>query len=297
MLRIVLSFCGLIFLNAAVPALAGVCKFDAKKLAFEGTPQEQAKCLLRPVQKSGVLGKNLESLPYPISVAGTKVDIDKVKIQQYLNSLGIGEASVGGKLGDPLSSTAGGNALQARYFVIHDTSWNVCEDVAKLKVADEPDRIWNRESRWINNDEAHLFITRDGKFVSPQGRTFSTPWRATRLESQVGTQTRGLFLHVENVQLRYAELKRKEAAYNSKKECVNDRLAINPGFSDIQLSRLALAYVTASARGGEWLIPASHAAVDDGIKGGHDDPQNFDLGAWVSKICSHLEKLQAPCAK
>jgi hypothetical protein len=48
----------------------------------------------------------------------------------------------------------------------------------------------------------HLFITRDGKVVSPQGRTFATPWRATQLEMIVGTASRGLFLHVEHVQLR-----------------------------------------------------------------------------------------------
>jgi hypothetical protein len=40
---------------------------------------------------------------------------------------------------------------------------------------------------------------------------------------------------------------------------------------------LALLYTIASARKGEWLIPAFHACVDSGIKFAHDDPQNFEL--------------------
>lgn len=52
-------------------------------------------------------------------------------------------------------------------------------------------------------------------------------------------------------------------------------------FSDAELKRLALVYVAASLRRGQWLIPAFHAVIDSGFKDGHDDPQCFDLEKWA----------------
>ena len=71
----------------------------------------------------------------------------------------------------------------------------------------------------------------------------------------------------------------------------NDAIAPDPGFSDAQYERLALLYVAASVRRGEWLIPAFHAAIDSGFAGGHDDPQKFDLGKWAAAIADLLNKL------
>ena len=64
----------------------------------------------------------------------------------------------------------------------------------------------------------------------------------------------------------------------------NDARAPDPGFSAAQYERLALVYTIASVRAGRWLIPAFHAAIDSGIRGGHDDPQNFDLEAFAASL-------------
>lgn len=106
---------------------------------------------------------------------------------------------------------------------------------------------------------------------------------------------RGLFLHIENVQLRKAELPPGTSPTTPDGKCRNDRIAQEPGLSAIQLDRLALAYIAASVRGGTWLIPATHAALDDGIANGHDDPQHFDLAAWGTRVCATLAALAAPC--
>ncbi len=101
------------------------------------------------------------------------------------------------------------------------------------------------------------------------GHELSQPWRATRFEraTRFGTDLKGLFLHVELVQPRRSQPGRGRG---------NDALAPTPGFSDIQYDRLALIYTIASVRAGRWLIPAFHVAIDSGIRGGHDDPQNFE---------------------
>ena len=53
---------------------------------------------------------------------------------------------------------------------------------------------------------------------------------------------------------------------------------------DAQLERLALIYVVASVRTGNWLIPAYHSSIDLGFPDRHDDPQNFDLDRWAMKL-------------
>lgn len=195
-----------------------------------------------------------------------------------------------------LSRAEGADKPVARYFVLHDTSVNVCADVSKFEGADFPHKRWNLADRWSDDEQAHLFITREGKLVAPKGRTFSVPWRATQLEKIVGTVSRGLFLHVEHVQLRSVELLPGQSPKNAKGDCRNDRLAQMPGFSPAQMDRSALTYIAASLRRGEWLIPASHAALDEGVQSGHDDPQNFDVKIWTKSICRHLVKLARACA-
>jgi len=67
----------------------------------------------------------------------------------------------------------------------------------------------------------------------------------------------------------------------------NDIISPDPGFTLEQYDKLALLYICASARSGNWLIPAYHAVLDQGIKNGHDDPQNFEL----NKFSESIEKL------
>jgi hypothetical protein len=273
---------------AALPARAATgCGFDAPTLSFAGTPVQQARCLLRPVAKGGSLGP-VQPLPQALeALVGAKADVALPALQAEIDKAGIGPDAAGGKLSSPLSRTESGAV--ARYFVIHDTS--SCGPASRFANSDEPDAAWNRSKTWANNKQGHLYVTRDGKLVAPQGRTFSTPWRATQLEMHQGPRTRGLFLHVENVQLRAPEA---ASACPGQGVKGNDRIAQKPGLSAVQMKRLALLYVAASARKREWLIPAFHASVDDGV-GDHDDPQNFDVGQWAVEICNVLAAVGAPC--
>jgi hypothetical protein len=73
----------------------------------------------------------------------------------------------------------------------------------------------------------------------------------------------------------------------------NDAQAPTPGFTAAQYDRLALLYVVASVRAGAWMIPAFHASIDSGIRGGHDDPQNFDLQIFTRSLEDLLQSLQS----
>ena len=98
------------------------------------------------------------------------------------------------------------------------------------------------------------------------------PWRATKAESCVlQTAGRGHYLHHELVEPRRSD---------PRGPIGNDILAPAPplqSITDAQFDPLALAYAAASLRAGHWLIPAFHAAIDEGLENGHDDPQSFRL--------------------
>ena len=200
--------------------------------------------------------------------------------------------SLGGGLDDPLSTTGSEPAHPALYFVIHDTSNILCTREDFPGDSDAPDASWNMAATWESSKQAHLFLTRDGAAYSPQGRTFSVPWRATKHEMTLGESTRGRFLHIENVQLRRPEVEADAPLTNAEGHCVNDRIAQRPGFTSKQLHLLALTYIAASARAGHWLIPAYHAVIDSSFPGGHDDPQNFDLVAWSQNIDAAVSEIE-----
>lgn len=300
---VLLAIISLMPIQSAIAAkLIGGCGFDLKSLTFRGSDLQQAKCLLRPTLPAGRLGAALATLPAPLeSVLGTSFRLDPLAFRSYLKSLPLGPDALGGDIDTSLARSAVGPS--AKYFVIHDVSWNLCEDKDSLKRSSQPDADWNLISRWENAGEAHLYITRDGKLIAPQGRTFATPWTATKLEKVDKSRTRGRFLHIENVQLRtvaaeideptrIGEDKRKDKdKEKDTRPCINDRIAEKPGFTQVQYERLALVYIAASHRAGQWLVPAYHLAVDDGVGDAHDDPQNFDLNDFGSKICGHLAAL------
>jgi hypothetical protein len=292
--------------GTALPAAAATpCGFDRDALTFAGSPVEQARCLLRHVRLGGELDPPLAALPPPLeALVGqplVAVGIDVATLRRYLGAHGISEAEVGGPLDEPLSRARDNapDAPLARYFVIHGTSEpNLCEGESFPPEMDRPDWRWNRAEEYLNYPQAHLFLTRDGRSIVPQGRTFKIPWRATKLEHpREDKRTKGLFLHIENVQPRRAEPEPGFPAGGTPDlrfyawdfmeagwVCRNDRIAPEPGLTDPQLDRLALVYLAASVRRGTWLIPAFHAAVDAGIPDAHDDPQNFDLARWALKL-------------
>jgi hypothetical protein len=261
------------------------CRWDEASLSYQGTPLEQATCLLRTVSKGGTVAEAEAQLPAHLATRiGQPVSISRSALRHYLQAQGIQEMSLGGGLDEPLSTTEGEPARPALYFVIHDTSDIQCSREDFPDNSDSHDATWNLAATWETSKQAHLYLTRDGAAYSPQGRTFSVPWRATKHEMTLGESTRGRFLHIENVQLRRPELEDDASLTNAEGHCVNDRIAQRPGFTPKQMHLLAMTYIAASIRAGEWMIPAYHAVIDASFPGGHDDPQNFDLVAWSEVI-------------
>ena len=264
-----------VLIAASTPAVAqhGACRFDSGTLAFQGNAQSQVDCLLRRVKIGGVL--EAQAVPAALRQRAGQV-LEMTSAQRRLSIAALDQASrdqLTPSVMGPVSRTASG--ASALYFVIHDTSSPYLRDEPFPADLDGSDRV-NRLGRYLGpNAVAHYFVNRRGEVAV--GHDIAVPWRATKLETRtVGRPSRGRFLHVELVQPR-----RRDPNAGGPN---NDRLAPEPGFGERQYSSLAALYVLASARAGRWLIPAFHAAVDDGLAGGHDDPQKFDLIRFAAAI-------------
>ena len=262
------------------------CRFDEVTLAFVGTAVEQARCLLRPNRIGGVLGAELARLPDPLEkLIGEKVGISRTALRKFLVKNRLDEKALGGSLDLHLSSgvRSDGVVMLASYFVIHDTSTPYLKDAEFPRNIDtDPSWPGNKLDIWLKSPVAHVFVNRLGDsitttpFDEPVKKGFGTKFARDVLKDDAkGTQ-----IHIELVQ------PRRRDPLNSNLN--NDRIAPMPGFSMKQYERLALLYVAASVRRGTWLIPAYHSAIDAGIKGAHDDPQNFEL----KKFAEELKKLE-----
>ena len=268
------------------------CAFNDSSLSYAGSPQEQARCLLRPVLVGGHLGAPLERLPAPFDeLMGKPLKIDRAALSRYLTEQTISETDIGGSLSDPVSraNPVDPDAAFARYFVIHDVSTpNYLGDLFPPDI-NEATWVWNDLPRkWIKTKVTHVYISRTGESVTAVD--FKTqlpdPYNGTKFaRDRLRNKGKGLFLHIELVQPRRSD---PQGPPN------NDRFAPTPGFTDAQLKRLAVVYIAASVRRGQWLIPAFHAAVDAGIPDAHDDPQNFDLTRWANHLRALLKLIKAP---
>ncbi len=264
------------------------CQFSMQLLQFEGTPLDQARCLLRPVHRYGRLGLPLKTLPQTLeSRIGQRVSISVEQFRWYLTMRGISESELGGSLDKPLCRANDNHpaAPMAKYFIIHDTrtpNYGAREFPAQINSAAwEHNNLahWDRGKRSV----AHVFINRLGQSLTAVD--FATPWRATKFELQrLGKTGKGLCLHVELIQPRRRDPHGPPG---------NDALAPEPGFTIPQLKRLALVYLAASIRKGTWLIPGYHAAIDTGIPDAHDDPQNFDLNLWAQLLAALVQEVKA----
>jgi hypothetical protein len=263
--------------------MAGFCKFNPDTLAFSGTPAEQARCLLNPVQPVGRLGPALETLPEAISMrVGGDVDLpSRQALGGLLQERGAPNDLIA-TLADPVSHAHDNDPLSrsATYVVFHDTSTpNYRTQPWPVSIDDDP-KINNLARYECDNDieRAHAFINRQGTILL--AHDFTVPWRATKFETakNYGSSLKGLFLHIEMIQPR-----RALRGYGRR----NDFLAPNPGFSQAQYDSLALVYTVASRRAGFWLIPAFHSVLDEGIRDKHDDPQNFRLESFAWSL-DHL---------
>ena len=258
------------------PGPIGPCGFDVETLEFAGDALAQARCLLRPVATGGVLSPQPALLPESLAaLIGQPVGDLNERLRRHLATHHIDDATLGGPLDAPLSHARDDDpaAPAARYFVLHDTSVPWLADATAFPPDDDP--ALNDLARFAGPEAvAHVFVDRRGETLL--GHDFRVPWRATQLEvRRIGLRSRGLFLHVE-----LAQPRRRDPAGSPR----NDLIAPTPGFTDAQYDRAALLYAAASARRGDWLIPAFHAALDEGIAGAHDDPQHFDTDRFAAAL-------------
>lgn len=265
-------------------------KFDISTMRFAGSPAQQARYLLRHVFYMGRLGDTLKVLPpFVDSLMNDRLPVvGRDELRNYIARRGIDSMDIGGNISRPLSQTRSG--ITAGYFIIHDASNMVHPASARgfssivNSMAWDGNQIWRQKNfRW-----AHAFVNRLGESITCND--FETPVYATKFEKSiqnpdVGDTCVGNFIHIENIQPRRSSRRRRP---------YNDAIAINPGFTEKQYERLALLYVTASARKEAWLIPSFHAVIDEGIKDAHGDPQNFDLAKWIKAIQRLYHEMRTP---
>ncbi len=262
----------------------GPCDFNLDTMSFAGDSVQQAACLIRPVNRWAHLGPPLQNLPKALAdrVGTSQALPARAALATLINELGLAPQFADGLYGQ-LSRAQDGDPFSptARYFVIHDTSGpKLGSFPADL---DENAKI-NNLARFRCSDSfelAHAVINRKGGVFF--GHDFGVPWRSTKFERALffGNALKGLFLHVELIQPR----RRGPGRHG------NDVTAPNPGFTPEQYTRLALLYAIASARAGEWLIPAFHAVIDGDVRGGHDDPQNFEIEAFARALEEIVQQL------
>lgn len=248
-------------------------KYSPEK--FSGPALDQAKCLLRPVKPKGIVGGRRQSLPEPFAtLLGQPVNVNRDALKRFLTSRAIREADIGGALSDPVS---------ASYMVIHDTSSPNFELGAFPPNINAAEWSGNRLAPFAGGERTHVFINRIGESITSRNFKAPTPKAGIKLENRF-PELKKIFLHIECIQPRRS---------GSPGPAHNDFIAPTPGFSEKQLDRLALVYVAASVRRGQWLLPAFHCVLDIGIPDAHDDPQNFDLDQWASRLGALLDTINA----
>jgi len=268
----------------------GPCAFDAALLSFRGGPVEQAKCLMRGMDRSRNLAAELESLPPALaSRIGNETGLPtRAALGAFLSKQGL-EADFAVYLWMPVSRADDNDpsAPTARYFVIHDTSGpNYGRRAFPADIDNDPE-INNLDDFKCSDGwgKAHVVVNRSGAMLL--SHELSIPWRETKFEQAANFSgaLKGLFLHVELIQ------PRRSAAGRGRH---NDAQTPSPAFTAAQYDRLALLYVIASVRAGHWLIPAFHAALDADIPNGHDDPLNFDIASFADSLDRLVGTLQRP---
>jgi len=289
-MRLIVNLILTLFVVVGYSQSKALKEFSIEKQKFFGSKLTQAEFLLRKVKPMGIVAKENAEIPQYLNML--MVDPTEVlsigEIDMYLQDNNLEYSDIGGSVQDSLSRNKKGTS--AKYFVIHDTS------TPNFKNKEFPEYI--NDDSWKQNDVKvrwkfkkgkirkgpHAFIGRTGKVFFPI--EFSTPYRATKFENKALTPqiSRGLFLHIELIQPRRS----KKGKWKD-----NDIVSPVPGFTQDQYDKLALLFICASARSGNWLIPAYHAVLDQGLKNGHDDPQNFNLKRFdhsVEKLVNEMKR-------
>ncbi len=268
----------------------GPCAFDPQTLSFAGDPVEQAKCLMRGMDATRNLAPALEGLPPALA---SRIGQDsglpsRERLSTYLSKENL-EWDFAAYLWQPVSRAHDNDpdAPLTRYFVIHDTSGPNYGGRSFPADTDVSTKINNLDNFKCSDGwgKAHVVVNRSGGMLLDHD--FAIPWRETRFEqaANFAGALKGLFLHVELIQPRRSEAGRGRR---------NDAQSPNPGFTAAQYDRLALLYVIASVRAEHWLIPAFHAAIDAGMRNGHDDPLHFDVESFADSLDRLVAELQKP---
>lgn len=256
--------------------------FNKTKMEYEGDKARQAKQLMRKISIWGQISEKQAKLDSNyLLLLSTPIDISREKLKTYLKSNTISEAETGGSLDSDVSFIIHNSTkVYAKYFVIHDVSTPVYKNTFPQNINDDSWEF-NNPQKW-SKKVTHAYLTRTGKCKTVTN--FSEGLRATKFELKIlGTISRGLFIHIELIQ------PRRYPPGNDG----NAPVAPNPGFTDIQYQKLALLYLCASVRKGDWLVPAFHANIDEKLNDGHDDPQNFETEKFTTEILKLVSALKA----
>jgi hypothetical protein len=278
-MKLLLSI-ALAFSFLSVVSAQGVCssfRAEPGRCDLNAAPVEQAKCLLRPVRKFANLGEPLRELPAPFDTLvgqGTENTVTIEQVKRFLTAHRISEADVGGALSVRLT--------KPKYFVVHDTS-DLLEATEFPANINDASSSLNKLSRRVTKKVCHVYINRAGQSATAVVFESPSPPSGTKLGS-CNRAPKTAFIHIENIQPRIRD---RSVMFQ------NDALAPDPGFSDAQLERLALIYAVASVRSGKWLIPAYHSPVDLGFPDRHDDPQNFNLQNWATKLQTLIAQIRS----
>jgi hypothetical protein len=267
--------------------IMGACAFDPQTLRYSGDPVAQARCLMRGMDATRNLAPALESLPPALA---SRVGQDsglpsREALSAFLSKENL-EWDFAGSLWQPASRAHDNDPDDplARYFVIHDTSGPNYGHRFFPADIDVSTKINNLGSFKCSDGwgKAHVVVNRSGGMLL--NHDFAIPWRETRFEqaANFAGALKGLFLHVELIQPRRSEAGRGRR---------NDAQSPDPGFTAAQYDRLALLYVVASVRADYWLVPAFHAAIDAGIRNGHDDPLHFDVASFADSVQRLVDEL------
>tara|TARA_R110002074_G_scaffold368728_1_gene543280 strand:- start:84 stop:938 length:855 start_codon:yes stop_codon:yes gene_type:complete len=283
-MKTIIKFILVLFITASYSQSKAIKNFSIKNQAFKGSKITQAEYLLHHVKPMGILARDSTVLPQFLHKLMND-DVSVVSISEidiYLSDYHLDYSDVGGSIQDSLSRNKKG--ASAKYFVIHDTSTpNFLNKDFPSNINEDSWKQNDVEVRWGKRNGPHAFIGRTGKTFFPIN--FSVPWRATGFENETLNKaiSRGLFVHIELVQPR----KSKTGKWKD-----NDIIAPDPGFTQEQYDKLALLYICTSARAQNWLVPAYHAVLDQGLKNGHDDPQNFKLNKFSDNIEALVKELK-----
>jgi hypothetical protein len=281
-MRTILTFLILLQTTINLKAQTTSEQFDKTTMEYKGDKATQAKLLMRHVAIWGEITEIQAKLDTSyLKLLSNKINITKAQVKNYLSTNTVTEAEVGGNIDSTVSSiNVNGKKIYAKYFVIHDVSTPALKDTFPSNI-NEDTWSFNNPNIWTKK-VTHTYVTRTGgcKTVT----NFSEGLRATKFELKVlGTISRGLYIHIELVQPRVYPPGNED----------NAPVAPTPGFTDIQYQKLALLYICASIRKGEWLVPAFHANIDEKLPDAHDNPQNFETNKFTNQIVMMVSKIKS----